>query len=67
YIYIYRIMPKSPRWLLSKGRIDECTEILVKIAKINGKEIEREILLKELKSVKSDEVHDFNLQIIIKT
>ncbi|XP_064117978.1 organic cation transporter 1-like isoform X2 [Macrobrachium nipponense] len=35
-------LPESPRWLLSKGRLDECTEMMRKISEINGqKDISR--------------------------
>lgn len=30
-------MVESPRWLAINGRFRECSEILIKIAKINGK------------------------------
>ncbi|PSN42448.1 hypothetical protein C0J52_15942 [Blattella germanica] len=36
----YWIIPESPRWLLSKNRIDEAEEIVQTMARINGKQLE---------------------------
>ncbi|CAG7724543.1 unnamed protein product, partial [Allacma fusca] len=36
-ILIIPFLPESPRWLLHKKRIDECSKVLNHIAKINGK------------------------------
>ena len=32
---LYRVLPESPRWLLSKGREDQAMAIFTKIAKSN--------------------------------
>ncbi|XP_050683824.1 carcinine transporter-like [Leptidea sinapis] len=38
------ILPESPRWLLSKGRIDEAINIIKRIGEINKKEIAPKLL-----------------------
>lgn len=40
----YWIIPESPRWLLSKNRIDDAEVIVQKMAKINGKKIPKNFL-----------------------
>lgn len=42
----YWIIPESPRWLLSKNRIDEAEEIVQTMARINGKEVPKNFLRK---------------------
>ncbi|XP_042241363.1 carcinine transporter-like [Homarus americanus] len=34
----WRYLPESPRWLLSKGRLGQCVDILLQMARENGKE-----------------------------
>ncbi|KAL7648365.1 UNVERIFIED_CONTAM: hypothetical protein RMT77_000271 [Armadillidium vulgare] len=50
FFLYWRILPPSPRWLLSKCRYDDCLDILMKVAKVNGKEVNRMKLEHELKS-----------------
>ncbi|XP_017769527.1 PREDICTED: carcinine transporter [Nicrophorus vespilloides] len=38
YVYIF-FLPESPRWLLTKGRFEEASRILEKLAEINKKEL----------------------------
>ncbi|KAK7872852.1 hypothetical protein R5R35_006723 [Gryllus longicercus] len=40
----YWIIPESPRWLLSKNRIDEAEEIVQTMARVNGKKIPKNFL-----------------------
>ena len=39
-------MPESGRWLLSKGRLEEGTEVIEQIAKVNGKDVAVKALIK---------------------
>lgn len=32
----WRVLPESPRWLLAKGRVRQCADILLKIGEANG-------------------------------
>jgi Sugar (and other) transporter len=36
-IFLYPLIPNSPRWLIKKGRIREAKEVLLNAARINGK------------------------------
>jgi hypothetical protein len=42
----YWIIPESPRWLLSKNKINEAEEIVQTMARINGKELPKNFLKK---------------------
>ena len=43
--FILKYLTESPKWLYSKGKINESLEIIKKIADINGKNIEVETFL----------------------
>ena len=45
--FSYRLVPESPRWLVSKGRYEEAENIIRKIAKFNGKTLPSKLNLKE--------------------
>ncbi|RXG56166.1 Organic cation transporter 1 [Armadillidium vulgare] len=38
FLLYWRMLPESPRWLLSRSKILECEKILIKISRINGRE-----------------------------
>lgn len=38
YFFYWFVLPESPRWLLSKGKFENASKILEKLAKVNGKE-----------------------------
>jgi len=41
---MYRIMPESPRWLISKGRYKEASKIVEKIAKVNKVQLPDDVI-----------------------
>ncbi|XP_060800700.1 organic cation transporter protein-like [Amyelois transitella] len=68
-LYIF-LMHESVRWLLSKGRKQEATKILLKIAKTNGVTLEKETLenlqCEELRTESSPLRDTFRSQIVVK-
>jgi len=54
FIVIYWFLPECPRWLLSKGRVNEAYEILEKAVKINGKEWPQDLQLKAINEITSN-------------
>lgn len=36
-IFLYPLIPNSPRWLINKGRVREAKEVLLNAARVNGK------------------------------
>ncbi|KAI5641649.1 sugar transporter domain-containing protein [Phthorimaea operculella] len=51
------VLPESPRWLLSKGRVDETVEKVKTIAKVNKKQIP-EKLIEDFKANAKDEIQE---------
>ena len=48
----YWFVPESPRWLRTKGRLDEAQEVFKRMAKCNQKEIEENATLSKTKTTK---------------
>ncbi|GBM01695.1 Organic cation transporter protein [Araneus ventricosus] len=42
-LFTWNIVPESPRWLLMKGRTEKLEKLLLKAAKINGRDIKGDI------------------------
>jgi len=45
-LFFVRFLPESPRWLLAKGRLEEASDILETLARINQKEFPPSFKLK---------------------
>ena len=43
----FRIIPESPRWLLSRGKTEQAEKIIQKCAKVNGVTLPEKIIDKE--------------------
>ncbi|KAB7504225.1 Organic cation transporter 1 [Armadillidium nasatum] len=62
----YKILPESPRWLLSKSRISECEKYLKRISETNGRtysEATREYLLQAQK----EETQSYSLKTVMRS
>lgn len=55
FIILYWFLPECPRWLLTKGKVNEAYEILVKAARINGKELPQDLQLKAINQIVQEE------------
>lgn len=53
FIYFW-IVPESVRWLISKGRVKEAADVLIKVAQVNKKELRKETI-EELKNLSVNE------------
>ncbi|GIY03443.1 organic cation transporter protein [Caerostris darwini] len=42
-LFFYKMVPESPRWLLTKGRTQQLEKLLTKAAELNGKEIKGDL------------------------
>ena len=53
-------VPESPKWLVANGHFKEAREVLLKIAKMNKREIPKELLDSVVpdKIVQANEVHE---------
>merc|ERR1719270_2479740 len=54
FIVIYWFLPECPRWLLTKGHVNEAYEILEKAVRINGKEWPQDLQLQAINEITSN-------------
>ncbi|GIY33798.1 organic cation transporter protein [Caerostris extrusa] len=62
-LFFYKMIPESPRWLLTKGKTEQLEKSLTKAAKLNGKKIEddlNEVMVLEKKSRGKEKYHRDN-------
>ncbi|XP_066942689.1 organic cation transporter 1-like [Macrobrachium rosenbergii] len=58
----WKYLPESPRWLLAHGKISECADVVIKIAKVNGNPVpSRSDLELELVLLKNNQKEDLSL------
>ena len=47
HVVNFRVIPESPSWLITRGRIKEAKQMLIKVAKFNKQEIPKILLSDE--------------------
>ena len=60
HVFIARIIPESPRWLIAKDRLDEAHELLLKYAKNNRVAVDSTQLKHAIQEFKKEEVRNRN-------
>ena len=43
FLFLYKYIPESPRWLAAKGRVDEAEKIITQIAEENNKPVPKDL------------------------
>ncbi|CAF4748701.1 unnamed protein product [Pieris macdunnoughi] len=61
------VLPESPRWLLSKGRVNDTIDKIKDIGKVNGKEVPQQIIDNFIKTNENKEIQEkYSCMIILK-
>ncbi|KAG5671767.1 hypothetical protein PVAND_001945 [Polypedilum vanderplanki] len=58
-IFLYPLIPDSPRWLIKHGKVDEALKVMLMTARINGKtDFTKQELESKLQSLATDALND---------
>ncbi|XP_075991322.1 solute carrier family 22 member 13-like [Anticarsia gemmatalis] len=60
------IIPESPRWLLSKGRVNDAVNKVLRIAEVNKKEVPQELIEKFKESLAKNKEEPGNIMELLK-
>nr|XP_053630899.1 LOW QUALITY PROTEIN: beta-alanine transporter-like [Cherax quadricarinatus] len=66
-LLLLRLIPESPRWLISKGRVEECIDILLQIAMTNGRDgVSKEGLRESLEAMSLKQEEELGIHHVLR-